>query len=102
MRIEIISGGETSVYTMPEKADFLGVTIENQTRVLNIIAGIPNGFGNLLAEYTNQEYRLSEELKLTIHLYTLDGEAQAFSWKPYQNFLFYDLCFDGFHIKVYG
>lgn len=102
MRIEIISFGETSVYTMPEKVDFVGLTIENTTRTLNIVTGIPDGLDNLSVECTQWEQRLNEELTLTAHLYTLGEKARSLSWKPYSDFLFYDLHLSGVNIKAYG
>ncbi|MBO5324030.1 MAG: hypothetical protein J6A88_08035 [Oscillospiraceae bacterium] len=102
MRIEIISGGEASVYSMPESANFAGFTLENSKRLLNINSGFPDSFDNLQVQCTDTAYRLSEKLTLTVHLYTLEGKAQCLSWKPYSNFLFYDLYFGDVHIKVYG
>ena len=102
MRIEIISGGETSVYAMPESVNFMGFTLENPKRLLNINSGFSDDFGKLQVQCTDKEYRLSEKLTLTLHLYTLEGRAEVLSWKPYPNFLFYDLHFDDVCVKVYG
>lgn len=102
MRIEIISGGETSLYAIPEQVEFIGITLENEERDLNIVAGIPDCLEKLPIECVNQEYRLAEGMTLTAHLYTLQGKARVLSWKPYPDFPFYDLHFGGVHIKVYG
>ena len=102
MRIEIISGGESSVHAIPEQVNFIGFTLENHKRLLNINSGFSEEFYNLPMQCTNQEYRLTEELTLTLHLYTLEGKAEVLSWKPYPNFLFYDLRYGDIHIKAYG
>ena len=102
MRIEITSAGETSVHTMPEQVDFIGLTLENTERELNIVVGIPDCFENVPVECMNREYCLGEDMTLTTHLYTLQGKTCVLSWKPYPDFLFYDLCFGDVYIKVYG
>ena len=102
MRIEIISGGETSLYAIPEQVEFIGITLENAERDLNIVAGIPDCLEKLPIECVDQEYRLAEGMTLTTHLYALQGKAGVLSWKPHPDFPFYDLHFGGVHIKVYG
>lgn len=102
MRIEIIVGAETVVHTLPEQVEFLGLTLENTDTTLNISTGFPGMDGNSAVACTDQVYPVGEGLTLIAHMYTLGGKAKVLSWKPYPNFLFYDLYFGDVHIKVYG
>ena len=54
MRIEIISGGESSVHAIPEQVNFIGFTLENPKRLLNINSGFSEEFYNLPMQCTNQ------------------------------------------------
>lgn len=102
MRIEIISNGTTSVYKMPEQVNFVGLTIEDAERNLNITVGFAGCFGDLPVQYTKKECRLTDGAILTIYQYTLEEKARVFSWKPYPDFLFYELYFCNACIKAYG
>lgn len=102
MRIEITSNGITSVYRMPEQVNFVGLTIEDAERNLNITVGFAGRFGDLPTQCTTKECRLTDGAILTIYQYTLEEKAKVLSWKSYPNFLFYELCFCDACVKAYG
>ena len=102
MRIEIISAEEKIAQTLSEEANFVGLTLTDIKSNLNLAVGFVDCFGDFAEQCIKTELRLAGDLVLTVHQYVLDGEAASLSWKPFRNFLFYDLRFGELQIKAYG